>query len=196
VEAIAAAQKISPEVLFLDIDMPGINGLQLREQLLHIPACIFVTSYPDYAVESFEKAALDFLVKPIKAERFAKTMERLKEYITVRQKAQLLDHTLEADTIFIKDGLSQVRVQVHEIIYLEALNNYTSIVTQSRKHMVLTTLGNLIKEKPFNNFVRVHRSYAVQKSLIKKVSFGEVLVGNINLPVGRTYKDALDFLKP
>jgi DNA-binding LytR/AlgR family response regulator len=196
VEAITAAQKLAPDILFLDIDMPGMNGLQLREQLLHIPACIFITSYPDYAVESFEMAALDFLVKPFTAERFAKTMERLKEYFTVLQKAQLLDHTLGADTIFIKDGVSHVKVQLHEIIYLEALNNYTSIVTQSRKHMVLSSLGNLIKEKQFSNFIRVHRSYAVQKSLIKKVSFGEVQVGSINLPVGRSYKEALDFLKP
>jgi DNA-binding LytR/AlgR family response regulator len=196
IEAITAAQKLAPDILFLDIDMPGMNGLQLREQLLHIPACIFITSYPDYAVESFEMAALDFLVKPFTAERFAKTMERLKEYFTVLQKAQLLDHTLGADTIFIKDGVSHVKVQLHEIIYLEALNNYTSIVTQSRKHMVLSSLGNLIKEKQFSNFIRVHRSYAVQKSLIKKVSFGEVQVGSINLPVGRSYKEALDFLKP
>lgn len=196
VKAMAAAQKMPPDVLFLDIDMPGMNGLQLREQLLHIPACIFITSYPDYAVESFEMAALDFLVKPFTAERFTKTMERLRAYLTVRQKAQLLDHTLGADTIFIKDGVSQVKVQLHEIIYLEALNNYTSLVTANRKHMVLSVLGNLIKEKAFSNFIRVHRSYAVQKHFIKKISSGEVLVGNISLPVGRSYKDALDFLKP
>src|SRR5450755_2166356 len=84
--ALTAAQKSPPDVLFLDIDMPGMNGLQLREQLKDIPACIFITSYPEYALESFEMAALDFLVKPFSHERFAKTMERLNEYLTIRQK--------------------------------------------------------------------------------------------------------------
>ena len=100
-----------------------------------------------------------------------------------------------ADTIFIKDGSNQVKLQLHEIMYFEALNNYTSIVTTGRKYAVLSTLGNLIKGKTFNSFIRIHRSYAVQKHFIKKISSGEVQVGNITLPVGRSYKDALAFLK-
>jgi two-component system LytT family response regulator len=193
--ALAAAQKTPPDVLFLDIDMPGMSGLQLREQLLHIPVCIFITSYPDYAVESFDMAAFDFLVKPFSHQRFAKTMERLTAYFTILQKAELLNHTLGADTIFIKDGSNQVKLQLHEIMYFEALNNYTSIVTTSRKYAVLSTLGNLVKEKTFHSFIRIHRSYAVQKHFIKKISSGEVLVGDTTLPVGRSYKDSLEFLK-
>ena len=194
-EALAAAKKSAPDVLLLDIDMPGINGLALRGQLMEIPACIFITSHPEYAVESFEMEALDFLVKPFSHQRFAKTMERLHQFLTIRQKAELLNHTLGADTIFLKDGFNQIKLQLHEIIYLEALNNYTSIVTRGRKHTVLSTLGNLIQEKAFNNFIRIHRSYAVQKHFIKKISSGEVLVENITLPVGRSYKEALGLLK-
>jgi two-component system LytT family response regulator len=194
-DALSAAQKTPPDVLFLDIDMPGMTGLQLREQLMHIPACIFITSYPDYALESFEMAALDFLIKPFSHDRFAKTIERLNEYLTIRKKAELLNHTLGADTIFIKDGANQVKLQLHEIIYFEALNNYTSIVTSSRKYAVLSTLSNLVKEKTFSNFIRIHRSYAVQKHFIKKISSAEVLVGNVTLPIGRSYKHSLDYLK-
>ena len=194
--ALAAAEKMGPDVLFLDIDMPEMNGLQLREKLLHIPACIFITSYPDYAVESFEMAALDFLVKPFTHDRFAKTIVRLKEYLTIRHKAELLNHTLGADTLFIKDGTNHIKLQLHEIIYLEALNNYTSIVTISRKYAVLSTLGNLVKEIAFANFIRIHRSYAVQKHFIKKISTDEVLINNnIVLPVGRTYKEALNSIR-
>jgi two-component system, LytTR family, response regulator len=193
--ALTVAKKTPPDALFLDIDMPGISGLQLREQLMDIPACVFITSYPDYAVESFEMDTLDFLVKPFSHDRFAKTIERLKEYLTIREKAELLNHTLGADTIFIKDGANQVKLQLHEIIYFEALNNYTSIVTTKRKYTVLSTLGNLIKEKTFQNFIRIHRSYAVQKHFIKKISSAEVLVDNTTLPVGRAYKEALAFLK-
>jgi len=190
-KALMAAKKTPPDALFLDIDMPGMNGLQLREQLLHVPACIFITSYPDYAVDSFDMAALDFLVKPFTAERFTKTINRLREFHTIRQKAAMLNHTLGADTIFIKDGHEQVKLQLHEIIYFEALNNYTSIVTNNRKYAVHSPLGSLIKEKGFQNFIRIHRSYAVQKHFIRKVSAGEVLVDTITLPVGRSYKDVL-----
>ncbi|MBS1914665.1 MAG: response regulator transcription factor [Bacteroidetes bacterium] len=193
--ALEAAKKSLPDCLFLDIDMPEINGLQLREQLLHIPACVFITSYPDYAVEGFEMAALDFLVKPFSAERFGKTINRLQDFMTLKRKSDLLSHTLGADTIFIKDGHDQVKLQLHEVIYLEALNNYTSIVTNNRKYTVLSPISGLLKEKPFRSFVRIHRSYAVQKNFIKKINSGEVWVNDIALPVGRSYKDSLDFFK-
>lgn len=193
--ALTAALNSPPDVIFLDIDMPGMSGLQLREQLSHIPACIFITSYPEYAVDGFELEALDFLVKPFSANRFSKTINRLIEFLSIKEKAELLNHTLGADTIFIKDGTTQIKLQLHEVIYLEALNNYTSIITPNKKYTVLTTLSGLIKEKPFYNFIRIHRSYAIQKHFIKKVSFGEVQVENIILPIGRSYKETLkDFL--
>lgn len=189
--ALDAAGKLSPDVLFLDIDMPEMSGLQLRKQLLHVPACIFITSYPDYALEGFDMAALDFLVKPFTAERFAKMMERLQQHALIRQKADLLEHTLGADTIFIKDGTEQIKLQLHDIIYLEALKDYTGIVTAQKKYAVLSPLGTLIKEKAFSSFIRIHRSYAIQKHFIKKISSGEVMVNDIVLPVGRSFKDAL-----
>jgi two-component system, LytTR family, response regulator len=194
VQALAAAQRQAPDVLFLDIDMPEMTGLELRKQLLHIPACIFITAYPDYAVESFEMAALDFLVKPFKAERFAKTLERLQAYMDIRCKSDLLSHTLGADTIFIKDGTEQIKLQLHEIIYLEALKDYTGIVTAARKYAVLSPLGTLIKEKAFSSFIRIHRSYAIQKHFVNKISAKEILINsNIALPIGRIYKKQLNF---
>jgi two-component system, LytTR family, response regulator len=193
--ALAFAQKKTPDVLFLDIDMPGMNGFQLREQLFHIPVCVFITSYPDYALDAFESAALDFLVKPFLHDRFNKTIVRIKEYLTIREKSELLNHTLGADTIFIKDGHSHIKLQLHEIIYFEALNNYTSIVTTSRKYAVLSTMGNLLKEKAFSSFIRIHRSYAVQKHFIRKISSGEMLVDEIVLPVGRSYSEEIKKIK-
>jgi two-component system, LytTR family, response regulator len=190
-EALAALNGAVPDIAFLDIDMPGISGLQLRKQLDKIPACIFITAYPDYAVESFELAALDFIVKPLKADRFAKTADRITSYLQLTHKAHLLESTLGADTIFIKDGHEQVKIPLHEVVYLEALKDYTGIITTQKKYCVLTALGNLLKEKAFQQFVRIHRSYAVQKHYITKVAAQEVYVNNISLPVGRTYKEAL-----
>jgi two-component system, LytTR family, response regulator len=195
-EALEFVQKNPTEVMLLDIDMPGMNGIALKKQLSNVPVCIFITAHAEFAVESFELSVLDFLVKPIKAERFETAMERLKNYFDIRHKAALLDHTLGADTLFIKDGHDHFKIQLHDIIYLEALKDYTGVITRDRKYCVLTPLGNLLKETTFRNFIRVHRSYAVQKHFISKISHREVEVNNIMLPVGRSYKDALDFFKP
>jgi two-component system LytT family response regulator len=195
-KALTAAAEKKPDVLFLDIDMPGMSGLELRKKLLHVPACVFITSYPDYAVDGFEMAALDFLVKPIHADRFAKMIDRLQQHVAIRQKAALLEHTLGGDTIFIKDGHEQVKLQLHEILYLEALKDYTGIVTTQKKYAVLSPLSTLIREKGFDRFIRIHRSYAVQRNYIRKLSSNEVLINDIPLPVGRTYKDQLKGIIP
>jgi len=191
-EVLDLAKTSRPDVLLLDIEMPGINGLELRQELKDIPACIFITSHPDFAIESFELPVLDFLVKPLKAERFEKAMLRLQEYLLLKQKAAILDFTLGADSVFIKDGHDQIKIQLHEVLYLEALKDYTGIVTARRKYCVLSPLGNLLKEKTFQAFIRIHRSYAVQKHFITKITAKEVLVNDISLPVGRSYKDLLD----
>jgi two-component system LytT family response regulator len=184
-----------PDVLLLDIEMPGMSGLELRQHLIDIPACIFVTSHPDFAVESYELSVLDFLIKPLKADRFEKAMRRLEDYLLIRQKAELLDLTLGADTLFIKDGHEHIKIQLHEVLYLEALKDYTSIVTAKKKYCVLSSLGNLLKERTFQAFIRIHRSYAVQKHFIKKITAKEVMVNDILLPVGRSYKESLELFK-
>jgi DNA-binding LytR/AlgR family response regulator len=194
-EAVEFAKKNQPDVMMLDIDMPGISGIEIRKQLENIPACIFITSHPEFAVESYELSVLDFLIKPLKANRFATAMERLENYLNIRHKASLLEHTLGGDTLFIKDGHEHFKIQLHDIIYLEALKDYTGIITAQKKYCVLTPLGNLLKEHTFRNFIRIHRSYAVQKHFVSKMSSKEVFINNIILPVGRSYKEALAQLK-
>lgn len=193
--ALAAVEKKLPDIAFLDVDMPGISGLELRSKMMNIPVCVFVTSYPDYAVEGFELAALDFIVKPIKTERFAKTINRIHDFFSVREKVELLNHTLGADSITIKDGHTHVKIQLHQVQYLEALKDYTSIVTTTGKHCVLSSIGNLLKENGFQSFVRIHKSYAVQKNYVVRIRAQEVELKNITLPVGRAYKEALAAFK-
>ncbi|HTE11018.1 MAG TPA: LytTR family DNA-binding domain-containing protein [Chitinophagaceae bacterium] len=194
-QALVYTQKNAvPDVLFLDIDMPGMNGLELRKQLGQIPACIFVTSHPEFALEGFETAALDYIVKPLKGDRFAKAMERLDRFLEIHHKAELLDYTLGENTLFIKDGHHHIKLQLHEIIYLEALKDYTGIITPKKKYCVLTPLGNLLKEKAFQTFVRIHRSYAIQKHFIKEISAREIMVNEVLLPIGRSYKESIEKL--
>jgi two-component system LytT family response regulator len=192
--ALEAAEKEMPDALFLDIDMPELSGLDLRAQLEKVPACIFITAYPEYALQSFDFDALDFIVKPIKPDRFDTSMNRLQYFLDMHYKAELLDHSLNKESLFIKDGHDRIRIQFYDIIYLEALKDYTGIITETKKYCVLTPLGNLLKEKAFQSFIRIHRSYAVQKQYIRKVTPKAVMVNNILLPVGRSYKENLENL--
>ncbi len=192
--AYTAIEEQKPDILFLDIDMEDMTGLELRRKLGNQQACIYITSYPDYALESFELAALDFLVKPINKARFDMTMERLQQYLDIKHKAALFECSLGQDAVFIKDGHEHIKLQLQDILYLEALRDYTRIVTPAKKYCVLNLLGNLLQEAAFKTFVRIHRSYAVQKHYIHKITSTEVYVNEITLPVGRSYKTAVESL--
>ena len=190
-EALRSVRTDDIDILFSDIDMPDTTGIELRKQWMDIPVCIFVTSYPDYAAESFEVSAFDFIVKPISEERFQAVMARCEAYFEIRQKADLLDYSLGKDTIFIKDGHQQIKLPLHQIMYLEALKDYTSVVTPEKKYCVLSSLGNLLKENDFQSFIRIHRSFAVQKNFIDVISAQQVVIHDIKLPIGRNYKAGL-----
>ncbi|WP_108424424.1 LytR/AlgR family response regulator transcription factor [Flagellimonas amoyensis] len=183
------------DVLFLDIDMPGESGLELRKKALHIPVCIFITSHPEHAVESFGLETLDFIVKPLKMERFADTVRRISEFMEVRKKASLYEASLGADVIVVKEGHGQIKVKLHEILYLEALKDYTLLVTEKSRHCVLSNLGSLLNSEHFGSFVRVHRSFAVQKQRVRRVTAAEIEMDTTaTVPVGRSFKDNLMLL--
>lgn len=194
-DALNFCKKTVVDVLFLDIDMGGLSGLELREQIGNIPVCIFITAHPEHAVESFELDTLDFITKPLKLDRFTKTVTRIEEFMELKTKASLFESSIGGDTIFIKEGHEQTKVKLHEILYLEALKDYTLLVTERRRHCVLSNIGNLLKEDHFQSFVRIHRSYAIQRHLIQKIGVNEImLTNNISVPLGRSYKKHISFL--
>jgi len=183
------------DILFLDIDMPGLSGIEFRKKALEIPVCIFITAHPEHAVESFEIETLDFIVKPLKLDRFSQTVSRIEEFMEVKLKASLFEASIGGDTIYIKEGHEQTKVKLHEILYLEALKDYTLIITNKKRHCVLSSIGNLLKEDHFQSFIRIHRSFAVQKQFIQKVNSSEIILNNdISIPVGRSYKENLNFI--
>ncbi len=183
------------EVLFLDIDMPDESGLDLRKKAADVPVCIFITAHPEHAVESFELDTLDFIVKPLKLDRFSQTIKRIEEFMEIKHKALLFESSIGGDTIYIKEGHEQTKVKLHDILYLEALKDYTLIVTSQKRHCVLSSIGNLLKENHFQSFIRTHRSFAVQKQYIKKILTNDVLLNNdVLIPIGRSHKDNLKLL--
>lgn len=195
-EALSALQDTRVDVLFSDIDMPEMSGLEFRGRMMSIPVCIFITAYPDYAAEGFEVQAFDFLVKPFKQERFEHSMNRVQEYFELKRKAGLFEYSLgSGNTVFIKDGHEKIKLNLHDILYLEALKDYTRIITTSGKYSVLSSIGHLLAESGFRSFLRIHRSYAVQPHYIDKITPRQVLVRDHSLPVGRSYKEAVSNLK-
>jgi two-component system, LytTR family, response regulator len=195
-DALPVVQRQPIDVLLLDVDMPGLSGLDLRAALMQVPVCVFITAYPDYAAESFTADAFDYIVKPIRAERFAHMMGRVQAFFDLTRKAHLFDLSLGADTVFIRDGHQQIKVNLYEIVYLEGLKDYTRIVTATQQYTVLSSIGNLLLEVPFQSFLRIHRSYAVQRHYIDRISSQHVYAQQFTLPVGRSYRPALADLNP
>ncbi len=194
-EALPVIENEAVDILFLDIDMPNLNGMDFRKKTMHIPVCVFITSHPEHAVESFELETLDFIVKPLKLNRFTQTMNRIDEFMEIKHKASLFEASIGGDTVYIKEGHQQTKVKLHDILYLEALKDYTLIVTSQKRHCVLSSIGTLLKESHFQSFIRIHRSFAVQKQFIKKIGAQEIeLNNNVVIPVGRSYKDNLSLI--
>lgn len=194
-DAVPFLEKEKIDILFLDIDMPGLNGIDFRKKALEVPVCVFITAHPEHAVESFQIETLDFIVKPLKLERFTQTINRIEEFMEIKIKASLFEASIGGDTIYIKEGHEQTKVKLHEILYLEALKDYTLVITEKKRHCVLSSIGNLLKEEHFQSFVRIHRSYAVQKQYIQKINSNEIILNNnVIIPIGRSYKENLNLM--
>ncbi|WJS96057.1 LytTR family DNA-binding domain-containing protein [Flavobacterium johnsoniae] len=194
-DAVPFLEKEKIDILFLDIDMPGLNGIEFRKQALDIPVCVFITAHPEHAVESFQIETLDFIVKPLKLDRFTQTINRIEEFMEIKLKASLFEASIGGDTIYIKEGHEQTKVKLHEILYLEALKDYTLVVTDRKRHCVLSSIGNLLKEDHFQSFIRIHRSYAVQKQYVQKINSSEIILNNNTvIPIGRSYKENLNLM--
>lgn len=183
------------DILFLDIDLPNLSGLQLREKLDIIPVCVFISSHPEFAVDTFTLDTLDFITKPLKTDRFEQCYNRIIDYLELKQKAQLYESSIGGDVLIIKEGHKQTKVKLHEILYLEALKDYTKIITDSNKHIVLSSIGNLLKEIHFSNFIRVQKSFAVQKDRIEKWDSNQIYLNNgVSLPLSKNYRDNLKII--
>lgn len=194
-KALSFLENNSVDIAFLDIEMPGASGIELRKKALEIPVCVFISSHSESAAETFELQTLDFIVKPFKFPRFEQTVKRIEEFMEVRLKASLFESSIGGDVVYVKTGYDQVKVKLHEILYLEALKNYTILVTEGKRHCVLSNLGEILQEEKFQSFVRIHRSFAVQKQFIQKIGSQEIELKNkVSIPVGRSFKENLNFV--
>jgi DNA-binding LytR/AlgR family response regulator len=183
------------DLIFLDIQMPQLSGIDFLKTLSHPPAVIFTTAYPDYAVEGFELNAVDYLLKPISLERFLKAVNKVSDKLASQKKIEHEHVEGSDDFFFVKADKKLVKINFEDIIYIEGLKDYVIIRQETGRVITLQTMKSLEDRLPVNKFRRVHRSYIVN---VKKIT---AILGNMvevmetgkvkQLPIGKNYRDEL-----
>lgn len=198
-EANLFLNKNKVELMFLDIEMPGLRGTDFLKSLENPPKVIFTTAYPEFAVQGFELNALDYLLKPVSFERFLKSINKVLKTQDQSPDVDQKKSTESApDFIFVKSDKRLVRLNFDEILYVEGLKDYVIIRTDQAKIITLQTMKSLEEKLPTDQFIRVHRSYIVNLDKIHAVSAMGIEMmekGQIKtIPVGANYKEQLDSL--
>lgn len=184
-QAMSYLQQETVDLIFLDIKMPDISGLEFYQSLRKKPLLIFTTAYTEHAVTSFEMDAVDYLLKPFSLTRFLKGCNKAYELFLSRNMLEPADH------LYVKTGYDQVRVAFSDILYLEAAGNYMTFVLKDRKIISRLTVTEAMQQLPPNKFVRVHRSFIVALHNIEKLERHQVTVNKVSIPIGDAYSQNL-----
>jgi len=184
-EAIRFLNQNEVEVVFLDINMPKLTGLELLKALNIKPFVIFTTAYREYAVEGFELEALDYLVKPFSFQRFLQAVNRAIE----RKQTNIPNEN--ANFFFVKANGQNIKILYANILYVEAMSEYIRIHTSNQKITTLQSLRNMEAKLPSDQFLRVHRSYLIALDKIEAIEGNQVLISEVKIPVSKSYRDAL-----
>jgi DNA-binding LytR/AlgR family response regulator len=179
------------DLLLLDIEMPEMTGIELTKQLpANIrPLIIFTTAKTDYAVEAFELSVVDYLVKPVALPRFLQAIERAKEALDSNRQDVRID---AQEFVFVKDNGVLKKLNVDDILYLEAMGDYVKVHTSQKFHVLHSTLKAIEEKLPTLRFLRVHRSYIVALNKIDYIQEGTIYIGKASVPLAETYKVMLN----
>jgi two-component system, LytTR family, response regulator len=175
------------DLIFLDIEMPIVNGFELLDVLKNKPQIIFVTGKTEYAFKAFDYDATDYLQKPITYERFNLGVEKALEYHQLKFESHIKDE----DYIFIKSNLKKRKILVSSILWIEALGDYIKLITEDENHVILSTMKAFEKEVEQYSFLRIHKSYIVNLKRIKRFNSKFVEINSENIPLSRNKKKIL-----
>jgi DNA-binding LytR/AlgR family response regulator len=190
--ALKAGRRLSEgdvQLIFLDIQMPKISGLEFFKTLKDPPPVVFTTAYPQFALEGFELNALDYLVKPISFERFLKAALRVKDYYEIRSKNISEAHAAKEDFFFIKADNKLVRIFYDEILFVEALQNYVAIHTKTKKYLTYLTFKSIEEYLPAEQFIKTHKSYIVSASKIDDIEGNNIRICDHHIPISRSSRE-------
>jgi two-component system LytT family response regulator len=191
-QANAAIAENLPHLLVLDVEMPGLTGIQLAKSLTQIPMIIFISSHSNYAADAFEVDAIDFLVKPVPIHRLMRAIEKARHLQELKNSVAANEgfKKHEEDSFFIKEKNSFVKIHHQNVLYVESLGDFVNIyLTDGEKKIALVNMKSLEQQLPSSEFVRVARNFMVNKSKITAVDNSHVAMGKIQLPMGKAYAE-------
>jgi|SRR5882724_13045737 len=189
-EAVEVLKYQEVDLIFLDIQLPGITGMNFLRSLVNPPLVVLTTAYAEYALESYEFNVIDYLLKPISFERFSKTVNKILDNRIYTQAAVEKD-PMPADHIFIRCNNKYFKVNFAEIIFVQSMRDYLKIHTAEYKLITHQTMSYFEKTLPANKFIRVHKSFIVAISHIRSIYGNSIETGNATIPIGNSYKDVV-----
>jgi DNA-binding LytR/AlgR family response regulator len=195
-DAVSILQQNTIDLIFLDINMPEMSGLDFVKTLVHSPLVIFATAYPQYALDSYDLDAVDYLLKPIRFERFVKAVNKAQNYMDLLQSSESNETHIESvnhDFIYIKADRKYFKVAFKDILYIEGLKDYVIIHTPVRKVVTAMNLKTIFDQLPPSVFARISKSYIVNTEHIVSFDTFTVYLNNTELPVGNNFRD--DFFR-
>lgn len=190
VEALEALNTQEVDVMFLDIRLPGMSGLNFLRSLSDPPLVVLTTAYAEYAVESYEFSVIDYLLKPISFERFSKAAGKIAEGRLVSQAGKEEDKS-PGDHIFVKSNSKFFKVNFSEILYVEGMKDYLKVHTPEYTLVTHQTMNELEKSLPARQFMRIHKSYIIAVRHIRSIYGNSVELGKVTIPIGINYKEAV-----
>ncbi|EAY31234.1 LytR/AlgR family response regulator transcription factor [Microscilla marina] len=190
-EALDCLKRNTIDLIFLDINMPDLSGIEFLNALPQKPAVIFTTAYADYAVEGFNLDAVDYLLKPISFDRFLKAANKAESFLASKQSGKEVVGADEAPTehLFVKTEYKIVKVNLKDIWYVEGLKDYIKIVTFEGQLLTLQSMKNMQETLPDAQFMRVHKSYIIAMAYIESIERNKIKIQDKWIPIGTTYRD-------
>lgn len=192
IEALTQLRKHDISILFLDIQMPEITGLEFFRSLKNPPLVIFTTAFSEYAVDGFNLDAVDYLLKPISFDRFLKALNKATTILTQGKQPKenaVIKTENESDFIFVKSDKKIVKIGLDEILYIEGLKDYVMIFTPAGRVITLQTMKNLEEKLPSDKFIRIHRSFIISLNKVKSITGNSVDINGKLIPIGKLYRD-------
>ena len=195
-EALKFVQGHTIDLIFLDIQMPGLTGLQFIQSLTQKPMIILITAYEKFALEGFNLDVIDYLVKPVPLDRFIKACNKAWELYNLRAKRAENPSFVEPEFLFVNVEYSLLKVEFADILWIEGLKDYIRIHLRNSSKPVITRMSMkaVEEELPSSKFIRVHKSFIVSVSAITSVRKNSIFIGVEEIPVGDNYKDAVNIL--
>ncbi len=189
VKAFQALRESKVDILFLDIQMPRLTGIEFLRMMKNPPKVIFTTAYREYALEGFELDVVDYLLKPISFNRFLKAVDKVFElHSTAEQSTNIAEENNSKHFVFVPVDKKNVKICLNEIIYIESKRDYVLIKTLNKEVVTHQTLIYMEERLPDSSFLRVHRSFIINTKMIESWSNNEIELPDIQIPIGRTYK--------